>query len=358
MQHKVTQTFLFSPLDWGLGHTTRSIPLLKRIASEGHTIVVACEPGSASEKILKRFFPQADFLALKGYGITYAKKQRWFAWKMIRQIPKIMAAIKNEEKQIAQWCKQYHFDCILSDNRYGFFHKKIKSVFITHQLQIAAPYSFLEKIIQRLNYRYINRFSECWVPDFEGENNLAGKLSHPEKLPGIPVKYIGALSRLKKTEAEKIYDFLILLSGPEPQRTILENEFLKIKNRFTEKVLLVRGLPKEETTPASTENFTIRNYCDADELSEAIAQSEFVIARSGYSTVMDIFCLQKKAIFIPTPGQTEQEYLAETLMDKGFAYAFCQEEKDYCKRIEEGKMFGHKSFDGHELFISSDHHSF
>lgn len=343
MQHKVTQTFLFSPLDWGLGHTTRSIPLLQKLESEGHTIVVACEPDSASEKILKQSFPQADFLVLKGYGITYAKKQKWFAWKMIRQIPKIMAAIKNERKQVAAWCKQHHFDCILSDNRYGFYNKHVRSIFITHQLQIAAPNTLLEKIIRRLNYRYINRFSECWVPDIEGENNLAGKLSHPEKLPKVPVKYIGALSRLKKLEREKKYDFLILLSGPEPQRTVLENEFLKIKDRFTEKVLLVRGLPKEETEMASTNDFAIKNYCDADELSEAIAQSEIVIARSGYSTVMDLFCLQKKAVFIPTPGQTEQEYLAETLMDKGFAYAFRQDEKDYYKKISEGKTFDYKT---------------
>lgn len=344
MQHKVTQTFLFSPLDWGLGHTTRSIPLLKKLENEGHVIVIACEPGSASERVLKQTFPQAEFLVLKGYEISYAKKQKWFAWKILRQIPKIMAAISNEKKQVAAWCKQRRFDCILSDNRYGFYCKGVRSVFITHQLKIVAHNTLLEKIIQQLNYRYINHFCECWVPDFEGDNNLAGKLSHPEKLPAIPVKYIGALSRLKKLEREKKYDFLILLSGPEPQRTVLENNFLQIKNQFNEQILLIRGLPNEAVEPAaSTENFTIKNYCGEDELSEAIAQSEIVIARSGYSTVMDVFCLEKKAIFIPTPGQTEQEYLAGTLIDKGFAFTFPQDEKDYYTKIMEGKEFGYKS---------------
>ncbi|MDE1190788.1 MAG: glycosyltransferase [Arachidicoccus sp.] len=337
-----TQMFLYSALDWGLGHTTRSISILNKIKENNTKIYIACEPESPSEKILKQAFPNAVFLPLKGYGISYIKHSNLFAWKILMQIPKIIAAIKNEKKMVSIWCKKYKIDLIISDNRYGFFNEKIKSVFITHQLQIAAPFLFLERIIQRLNYRYINCFSECWVPDFEGENNLAGKLSHPEKMPAVPVKYIGAKSRLIKKESEKKYDFLILLSGPEPQRTILENKFLQIKNQFKEKVLLVRGLPNEQGELTSTNNFIIKNYCDTDELSELIAASEFVIARSGYSTVMDLYCLKKKAIFIPTPGQTEQEYLAVSLMNKGFAYYFKQNEKDYYKKILQGKEFDFK----------------
>jgi uncharacterized protein (TIGR00661 family) len=335
-------TVLFSPLDWGLGHATRSIPLLESFVAKGYSLFIACEKDSMQEKILRQNFPQAHFLPLKGYGIAYAKNPKWFALKIVLQIPKIIAAIKNERKQVAKWCAQYHFDLIVSDNRYGFRNEKIKSVFITHQLQIAAPFSWLEKIVQRLNYCYINRFSECWIPDLGKENNIAGKLSHPKTLPEIPVKYIGLLSRLKKISAEKKYDFLILLSGPEPQRTVLENNFLMIRNQFTEKVLLVRGLPKAAAELSSTENFVIKNYCAADELSLLMAQSEFVISRSGYSTVMDLICLQKKAIFIPTQGQTEQEYLAETLMNKGFAYSFQQTEKDYYAKIQEAKNFDYK----------------
>lgn len=338
-------TVLFSPLDWGLGHTTRSIALLKDFTAKGYSLFIACEKNSASEKILQENFPQAHFLSLKGYRITYAKNPKLFALKIILQIPKILAAVKNERRQVEKWREQYHFDLIVSDNRYGFRNEKIKSIFITHQLQIAAPFAWLEKMVQRLNYSYINRFSECWIPDFEGENNIAGKLSHPKILPKIPIKYIGLLSRLQKINAEKKYDFLILLSGTEPQRTVLENNFLKIKNRFKEKVVLVRGLPKTAVQAVSTENFIIKNYCDEEELSLLIAQSEYVIARSGYSTVMDLISLQKKAIFIPTQGQTEQEYLAETLMNKGFAYFFQQTEKDYYAKIQEAKKFDYKIVD-------------
>jgi len=335
-------TVLFSPLDWGLGHTTRSIPLLKSFAAKGYSLFIACEKNSASEKILQQAFPQAQFLPLSGYKMAYAKNPKLFALKIVLQIPKILAAIKNERKQVAKWCKQYHFDIIVSDNRYGFRNAEIKSIFITHQLQIATPFSWLEKMVQRLNYSYINRFSECWIPDFEGEDNIAGKLSHPKILPKIPVKYIGLLSRLKKMDAEKKYDFLILLSGPEPQRTALENNFLKIKNQFKEKVVLVRGLPKTAEQAVSSENFVIKNYCDTEELSLLIAQSEYIISRSGYSTVMDLIHLQKKAIFIPTQGQTEQEYLAEILMNKGLAYSFQQTENDYYAKIQAAKKFDYK----------------
>jgi uncharacterized protein (TIGR00661 family) len=330
---------LFSPLDWGLGHTTRSIPILEALILLKCHVFLACEEGSACEKILKERFPQLHFLPLKGYQISYAKNTQWFAIKLFLQIPKIIAAIQHEKKMVKRWTEQYNFDTIISDNRYGFLHKKVHSVFITHQLQIAAPFSFLEKLIQKINYRYINSFSECWVPDFAGANNIAGQLSHPQKLPATPVEYIGPLCRLKKITKERKYDFLILLSGPEPQRTVLENKFIAIKNKFSEKIMLVRGLPGGTPGLHCDANFTIKNYCDAEELSVLMAQSEFVICRSGYSTIMEILYLQKKSILIPTPGQTEQEYLAKKLMDQSWAYSFSQSSADYYNQIQTAKGF-------------------
>lgn len=330
---------LFSPLDWGLGHTTRSISILETLISLKCTLFLACEENSASEKILKEQFPQAQFLALKGYQISYSKNTQWFAWKLFLQIPKVALAIRNERKMVKKWAEQYNFDIIISDNRYGFCHKKIHSVFITHQLQIAAHFTFLEKFIQKINYRYINTFSECWIPDFPGTTNIAGELAHPKKLPATPVEYIGLLCRLKKVITTKEYDFLILLSGPEPQRTILENKFLAIKNKFSERIMLVRGLPGDAPTLSSERNFIIKNYCNAEELSLLMAQAEFVICRSGYSTLMEILHLQKKSILIATPGQTEQEYLAKKLKNQSWAYSFSQSTEDYYTEIQNAKNF-------------------
>jgi UDP-N-acetylglucosamine transferase subunit ALG13 len=184
----------------------------------------------------------------------------------------------------------------------------------------------MEQMIMYLHYRYIRRFSLCWVPDFAGEDSLAGRLSHPVKLPGIPVRYIGPLSRFAKSGEESDPGrLLILLSGPEPQRTILEKKILAALPAEHAGIVIVRGLPGQEGIPASSPGVEIYNHLGTVDLNSLICRSAMVIARSGYSTIMDLLSLQKKAILIPTPGQPEQEYLAQSLSQRKLIYAVGQD---------------------------------
>ncbi|WP_298297666.1 glycosyltransferase [Hydrotalea sp.] len=303
---------LIAPLDWGLGHTTRCIPIINALIINQYQVILAASGKSAV--LLKKEFPQLAILSLPGYHIQYAKSSGGLPFKLLLQIPKILRAIQQEHTQLKEIVQQYSIDWIISDNRFGLYHRDIPCTFITHQLTIMAPYQWLRKWLQRINYHYINRFNNCWVPDMAHNGGLAGELSHPKQLPAIPVQYMGLLSRFNYSPLpfnEYVYDYCILLSGPEPQRTILEHIILQQIAQIDARIIVLRGLPEQEKVIPS--KHTIVTHLPGHELQKVIMQSQFVIARSGYTSVMELLSLQKKCFLIPTPGQTEQVYLAERL---------------------------------------------
>jgi UDP-N-acetylglucosamine transferase subunit ALG13 len=334
---------LVAPLDWGLGHATRCVPVIRDLLNSACEVWLAGE--GAQEKLLREEFPSLPFLPLKGYRIKYGKSG--FTGKILLQIPSILKSIKDENKWLKEQVTKYGFEAVISDNRYGLYHEKIFSVFITHQLFIKSSLGkWSEKILQQWNYKLISRFNECWVPDEEGKNNLAGELSHPAKLPSVPVKYIGALSRFSPFSPlgdGGVKDhLLIILSGPEPQRTILENKVVDQIVNYPATASIVRGLPGEKNIIPSTNSIHFYNHLSSEELNSEAMKAEFIISRSGYSTIMDIAALQKKSILIPTPGQTEQEYLADHLMKKQFAFCVDQNSLSLLKNVEEARNFEYR----------------
>jgi uncharacterized protein (TIGR00661 family) len=321
---KFNSTILVAPLDWGLGHATRCIPLINYLLSLNCKVIIAASNGQ--EKLLKQEFPHLKFVNLSGYKIQYTKEQRFFALKILLQLPKILKAVQSEKKWLNEFISKNKIDAVISDNRYGLHHSTIPCVFITHQLTVKAPFVFAEKVIQIFNYRFINKFNQCWVPDYNNKPNIAGILSHPKKLPVIPVKYLGGISRFKgEGYAAKEYELLIVISGPEPQRTVFEKKMMAELQSFKGKVLFVRGLPGWEQALPSSESITFKNHLSALEMEDAFTKSEYVISRTGYTTVLDICKLRTKAILVPTPGQTEQEYLAKHLKQQGWCLTFRQD---------------------------------
>ena len=317
---------LIAPLDWGLGHATRCVPVIRELLQQGCEVLIAAEKDGAA--LLQQEFPELQILPLKGYRVSYSKKKAFFLLKMLLQFPKVKRAIKQEHHWLNNIIAAQKIDLVISDNRYGLWSKRVPCVFITHQLFIKTGAAFSERIAQRINYRYINKFSVCWVPDAAGVHNLAGELSHPHKLPDVPVTYIGSLSRFKKKEAIKNIDLLVLLSGPEPQRTALEALLLPQMDRSMGKIVLIRGLPRGgNKLPAQNENIMLYDHLPATELNNLMAAAKLVICRSGYSTVMDLAALQQKAILTATPGQGEQEYLSRYLS-----------QKNYCIAAEQGRL--------------------
>lgn len=342
---------LVAPLDWGLGHATRCIPLIRELLAQGVEVWLAGE--GAQEQLLKEEFPGLPLLQLPGYSVRYAISSRGLIWKMIRQGPKIFRAISTEHKWLKEVVGRYNMDAVISDNRYGLYHTAIPCIFITHQLLVKSTAGkWVEKMLQRRNYKYINRFKECWVPDAAGNDNLAGELSHPVNLPKIPVKYIGHLSRFEtKPITEKKEHLLIILSGPEPQRSLLEEIIIREISHYNGTATIIRGLPAGNTLIPSTGMIKFYNHLAVEEMNREMQEAEFVISRSGYSTVMDAMALQKKCIFVPTPGQTEQEYLGQYLIKRGIAYCASQKEFSLTVALNAARQFNYAfpAFTGQKL---------
>jgi UDP:flavonoid glycosyltransferase YjiC (YdhE family) len=315
---------LLSPLDWGLGHTTRCIPIIHELLTQGCSVIIACN--STQKALLTREFPKLTYVHLAGYNLKYGKNRWGTMVRIILQAPKILIRINNEKSWLNIFLKSQSVDCIISDNRFGLYARNVPSVFITHQLYIKTGlWKVADRLVQWLNYRRINRFSTCWVPDRKGTKTLAGRLSNPGTLPAIPVQYLGGLSRLKACSAITTpIRLLVILSGPEPQRSIFENLLLKELELQPGKIVLVRGLPGEGENVQVKNNVTIHNHAPASFLNELMCNAELVISRSGYTTVMDLLKLGKKSILVPTPGQAEQEYVAIHLHKEQLAYTVSQ----------------------------------
>lgn len=323
-------------LDWGLGHATRCIPLIKELQKHNCMVFIASS-GRAYELLKKEFFMNIRCFEIDGYDPVYPHRDG-MAIKMAMQVPKFMRIISKEQVQVEKIVERNQIDLVISDNRYGCYSTKVPSIFITHQLNIQMPnwLKWVEKKVNDKNHEYIKKYAECWIP--APEESLIPMLTR--NTDGLNVRHIGYLSRFEKMQKEKKYDVIGICSGPEPQRSHLE-EALTIEFKKTKlQVLLVNGktesLGKYNKTGV---RFSIANCLMAEDINEAIQQSDIVIARSGYSTVMDLAKLGKKAIFIPTPGQTEQEYLAKELMEKGIAFSMQQDEFDLQVALDESKKY-------------------
>jgi hypothetical protein len=319
-----------APLDWGLGHATRCIPIIKSFMSLGHKVYIASEGHHAV--ILKEALPSAIFLPLRGYRVRYAKNEALFFITILFQGPKILWSAINEYFWLKKWQKEFQFDLIVSDNRVGFFHKNVPSVFITHQLHLIMPYKWATQLFQQMQYLWLKNFSSCWVPDMEGANNLSGILSNPKQKPSTPVFYLGILSRLFLAVSEnahvdetKSIHFLGIISGPEPQRTLLENILWEQGNQLNKKFVLVAGLPMNKGHERTSANGTLYNHLSGEALANEINNAEYIICRGGYTSLMELIPFGKKLIFIPTPGQTEQIYLGQYWQHKNWALSFNQE---------------------------------
>jgi uncharacterized protein (TIGR00661 family) len=327
------KNILVAPLNWGLGHATRCIPVIHELEKNGFTPILASD--GVALQLLQKEFPHLLALKLPSYEIEYSKKSADFKWKLIMNSPKMIDAIFSEKKIVKKWISEYKLQGIISDNRLGVYSKKIPSVFITHQLNVLSGQTTW--ISSKLHQHFIKKFTECWIPDTEKDPNLTGKLGHLKKHK-LNLKYLGPLSRLEKKELPMKYNLTVILSGPEPQRTYLEQKLKTEVLRFAGKVIFIKGVVESEQKIEKDENITYYNFMTTNEIEKVFNESEIVLSRSGYTTVMDLAKLQKKSFFIPTPGQFEQEYLAKRLERNGFV-PYAKQDNFKIEDLEDVKLY-------------------
>ena len=346
---KKKKRILICPLDWGLGHATRCIPIIQYLIEQGLEVIIAADKRPLA--LLKKEFPTLSFVIMPGYEIKYPAKGSMNV-KMFFSIPKIFLGIYCEHVLLKKIIEEKQIDLVISDNRYGLWTKKAPCIFISHQIMIKMPRGFsfgFETLLYKIIRYFIKKYDECWIPDEEGIENLSGDLSHRYPLLANTF-FIGALSRFNisnateqyNNETKEIkyeYDLMVTLSGPEPQRSIFEEKVLCQLKEFALKTLIVRGTPENKEDIKINENIEIVSHMKAKEMQEAMWSSKVILARSGYSTIMDLACLGKRAILVPTPGQTEQEYLANYHHKKKAIFAIEQEEFDLNKAFIEAEKY-------------------
>lgn len=336
MQEAETKRVLVCPLDWGLGHATRCIPIIRELLDAGAQVILASD--GPQLKLLREEFPGLEWSEFPGYKVTYSKKSG-AAWHTLFYAPVLLYRIFREHESLKKLIRETKAEAVISDNRYGLWNKQVRTVFITHQLNVIAPglLRFSNPLLRKLTRIFIRLYDECWIPDSEGEDNLSGILSHGFPVPPN-VRYIGLLSRFDKPQTtlkDPHYDLLALVSGPEPQRSLFEDSLLARLPAGDRKCLLVKGIPGNSEITHLRKNLDTVNHLSAGRLQAILAQKPIVISRSGYSTLMDIRFTGNKAILIPTPGQTEQEYLAGRLAGKNGFYICKQDENGLVKAVEE-----------------------
>lgn len=306
---------LLAPLDWGLGHATRCIPIAHALESKGYEVVFAAD--GRPLQLLMEAFPKHDFIKIPGYNIRYPKNGNMAA-SMLWQSRKIWKGIRAERQALDSIIRDFNIDGVVSDNRFGLYSKEVPCVFITHQLRIQAPY--FQKWIQKINYKHIQKFDQCWVPD-TNHSTLSGQLTAGLN-PPFDCQFIGPLSRFAPLDKTEDLEILAIVSGPEPQRSLFEQllrKQLKGKN-----ALLVLGKPEAQIDEKEGD-LRIVSHLNSQALNQAMANANIVVSRSGYSTLMDLAAVGKKAVFIPTAGQTEQLYLAEQFHKRKIAFAMHQQ---------------------------------
>lgn len=313
---------LIAPLNWGLGHATRCIPLIRHYLAAGNEVVLGGDGESIA--LLRHRFPQLRIIDLPSLELRYTDnaQQRGF---YLRAIPALIRFTLADYYYLRQQLAIEHFDMVISDNRFGLFSRDTKCVYITHQLYVQLPkrLKIFQPLARALHACIYKRYNEVWVPDYADPTcNLAGALAHGGRFDRY-AKYIGPLSRFRNRESEfgnrnSGYAILAILSGLEPQRTLFEQELITRFKDSAQPVLIVRGKIGGPATATQIGAVTLVPHMGDEQLVPLMQQAKKIIVRSGYSTIMDLAVLGMlhKAEFHPTPGQSEQEYLAQILMHR------------------------------------------
>lgn len=336
------KNILICPLEWGLGHATRMIPLAKRLKEMNYNVIIAS--GEEHLSLFRSELPGFSYLTFPGFKPDYSRYFPQYI-SLLFKLPLLIWHIINEHQRVKRIISENNIDIIISDNRFGLWNRKIISVYVTHMPLIPFPRSlrFLEPVGVMLHRFIIKKYTYCFIPDLPGDLNLTGRLSHGLKLPDN-VRFIGILSKYTDHSSDipriSTHD-TVILSGPEPQREILKQKLISILRDNLTPAIIFEGRPDSQEVTKKTGNITFYSHLPASEMKKIIESSLAIITRSGYTTIMELVSLNCTALLVPTPGQTEQEYLADYLSEKGWFYTMSQNEINTKLVQREGKIILH-----------------
>ncbi len=329
-----------SPLSWGLGHATRDLPIIRHFLERGHAVTVAATGRALA--LLQQEVPQCGFVELEDYPPPYTASKH-FVEKFIATAPLMLTAMVREKENFERLLKKRSFDLVLSDNRFNVCSPEIPSFIISHQVRFMVPKLLkpFEFVTESWNARFQGRFRRVIVPDYaDPEENLSGRMSHAlTRLPRRKIYYAGILASVERVDVEEDVDLFISISGPEPQRTEFERIIMeRVEELSAERIVITLGKPEVEEVRRLNDRTTVHGYLDRKAQQTMMNRARMIVCRSGYTTIMELAELGKKALFVPTPGQTEQEYLGEYHAERGFFHSASQYDLDLPRDLERARQ--------------------
>jgi uncharacterized protein (TIGR00661 family) len=319
-----------------LGHATRSLPIIRKLLREGEDLTIVSHGNSLEFLKEELRGEEIKYFDIKDYPIPVSETKGEFIAKSFIYWPRFMRRMNRGIKFVTRLSERERFDVILSDGRYDIYSRRIPSYLITHQVRILNPFKLkiLEFGSEIFNLFFLKRFRKFLIPDYENDD-LSGRLSHDLKLiKKNHLSYIGVLSDFKKREIGKDIDYLFSLTGPEPQRGILERILMEQVKELDGRKIFTLGRP-DLIRVEKEGNIKIHGIVNKEKREELMNRAKLIISRSGYSTIMDLAVIKTKALLIPTPGQIEQEYLADFHNRKGNFYSVKQENLHLLANIKE-----------------------
>ncbi|MEA2004255.1 MAG: glycosyltransferase family protein [archaeon] len=327
----------FGLCSWGLGHATRSLPLIRQLVKDGHDVDIICS-GRPLEFLKINLSDSVNYVAFPEQPDLISSGQSRLLFNLVQKTPELLLSLLDERKRFKKYQLKNSPDIIVSDSRYGIDSSKVPSFFISHQLCLMSPYLFKPMVFTELFNKCFKNYRKLIVPDFE-ENDISGDLSHDLMFTEKKrVEYIGVLSDFRKTEVKKDIDCMISVSGPEDARAEFEKKVFEQLDSLGGNVVVSLG-KTGSSDPVVHGNARIYDYMDKDTRENFMNRAKIVVSRSGYSTMMDLYVLQKKALYIPTPGQTEQEYLARYMKEKGVSHFVAQDNLDILQDLKVAKRY-------------------
>lgn len=329
---------LFAVHDWGLGHATRSLVLIRALLERGDDVTVVSAEGSGLQLLRVELGSSCRFIVFHDIPKPFSRWPAMFYVRMSLATPVVLARFKQEHRFVEKLVARDHYDCIVSDSRFGMWSRAVPSYCILHSLRQIIPGRprHLERLVEYGQRNLTRHFTRILIPDMETDGGLSGDLGHDPDLDWGQdrLAYIGPLSSITPTSADPDIDCFFSISGIEPQRSLMAQKVLDALPRLDGRIVVALGQPGKADDCRHIGNATVYGYLDRQAQSEMLTRARLVMTRSGYTTLMELAGLGKQALFVPTPGQSEQEYLARFHHDKGHVWSTTQRELDLATDIE------------------------
>lgn len=331
---------LFAASSWGLGHATRDLILIQALMDAGHSVTVL-STDRALKLLRGELADQCDYIDLPDIPKALGHTSASFYLKMTMALPLVFRTFRREHRFVDELCRAGKCDRIVSDSRYGVWSRDVPSYHLMHTLHQISPFRvrLVEHVIESIQRGLLSGAKKVLIPDQE-ENGLAGELCHDlVAFRRDQIEYLGILSSVLRMPVEQDIDYFITVSGVEPQRSILEKKVLRQARELDGRVVITLGRPDLPFSVSDDGRLAIYSFLGRRRQAEMLNRARTVVSRSGYTTLMELAELGKRALMVPAVGQSEQEYLAGLHERRGTMHSVPQSRLNLARDLRDAERY-------------------